>query len=251
MTDMKHPGAPRLSDGRLVWVVLLVPGAVGCMTPPCEGGEAATASAPSPAATPATSGGSTSTSTASSTGSAPSGDRLLVWDGDNAGGGKGWSNCDKPDEKCKASVAKVAGVGVNSTAGLRFHAEGPGWVGSGWNWFGWWPETAGTDVSAYANLAFQVRVDAKSPDLAPSPDSVTVSLACSSNKTTTADVLVYKYMSDFADGQWHKVVVPIADMRQGSGAKFDPKTTWELRVGAWSDTPRDYNIYVDDVAFEK
>ena len=40
-------------------------------------------------------------------------------------------------------------------------------------------------------------------------------------------------------------------MRQGNGAQFDPKTTWELRVGAWSDTARDYNIYVDDIAFEK
>jgi hypothetical protein len=251
MTDMKRPLAPRLSGGRCAWVLLLVPGAAGCMTPPCEGGDTATASAASGAGTTSVSGAATtSASTASSTGSGAVGDRLLVWDGDKAGGGKGWSNCDKLDQKCKASIAKVAGVGVNSTAGLDFHAEGPGWLGIGWNWFGWWPETAATDVSAYSNLTFQIRVEGKSPDLAPNPDSVTVSLACNA-KTTTADVLVHKYMSDFADGQWHRVVVPIADMRQGTGAQFDPKTTWEFRMGAWSDTPRDYNIYVDDIAFEK
>jgi hypothetical protein len=221
------------------------------MTPPCEGGEASTASAATGAGTTSTSAPASTSASTSSTGSAASGDRLLVWDGDKSGGGKGWSNCDKPDQKCKASIAKVAAVGVNSTAALKFHAEGPGWLGIGWNWFGWWPETAGTDVSAYSNLTFQMRVEGKSPDLTPNPDSVTVSLACSAVKTTSADVLVHKYNPDFADGQWHKVVVPIADMRQGTGAQFDPKTTWEFRVGAWSDTARDYNIYVDDIAFEK
>jgi hypothetical protein len=221
------------------------------MTPPCEGGEATTPAAATGASTTASSAASTPASTASSTASAASSDRLLVWDGDKAGGGKGWSNCDKVDEHCKASIAKVAGVGVNASAGLRFHAEGPGWLGIGWNWFGWWPATAGTDVSAYGNLTFQIRVEGKTPDQAPNPDSVTVSLGCSSVKATTADVLVHKYMSDFADGQWHRVVVPIADMRQGAGAQWDPKTTWEFRVGAWSDSPRDYNIYVDDIAFEK
>jgi hypothetical protein len=58
-------------------------------------------------------------------------------------------------------------------------------------------------------------------------------------------------MGDFADGQWHRVVVPVADLLYGDGSQFDPKTAWELRVGAWSATARDYNIYVDDIAFEK
>jgi hypothetical protein len=228
-------------------VVLLVPGVAGCMTPPCEGGEPATANAAGGAAASV----STPASTAAATTDTASSGRLLIWDGDHAGGGKGWSNCDKPEEKCKASIAKVGGVGVNSTAGLKFHAEGPGWAGIGWNWFAWWPETAGTDVSTYANLTFQIRVEGKSPDLAPNQDSVTVSLGCSAVKTTTVDMVIRKYMADFADGQWHKVVVPLADMRQGNGAQFDPKTTWEFRVGSWNDTPRDYNIYIDDIAFEK
>jgi hypothetical protein len=232
-----------LAYRRLTWALLLLPGAAGCIMPPCsEGGGAVTASgtgaAPPAAAAPASA-------------PAANADRLLVWDGDKAGGGKGWSNCDKVDQKCKASIAKVAAVGLGSTNGLKFHAEGPGWLGFGWNWYGWWPETAGTDVSAYSNLTFQVRVEGKTPDVAPDPSAVTASLGCSAVKTTTADVSVHKYMSDFADGQWHKVVIPLADMRQGSGAQFDPKTTWEFRMGAWSDAARDYNIYVDDIAFEK
>jgi hypothetical protein len=219
------------------------------MTPRCEG-QPAVAGATSPAGATAVAGPAPTPASAAPT-SAAGADRLLVWDGDQAAGGSGWANCDKPGEKCKASITKVGGVGVSSTAALKFHAEGPGWLGFGWNWFGWWPETAGTDVSTSGNLTFQMRVEGKSPDLAPNPDSVTVSLACSAVKVTTVDVVVHKYASDFADGQWHKVVVPLADMRQGTGAQFDPKTTWEFRVGSWNETARDFNIYVDDIAFEK
>ena len=152
---------------------------------------------------------------------------------------------------CKSTVVKAAGAGANGSAGLKFHGEGPGWIGMGWNWFGWYPDTAGTDISPYANLTFQIRVEGKSPDTAVDPAAVTALLACSKGKKGTADATVQKYTADFADGQWHKVSIPIADLMSGAGAAFDPGTAWEFRLGAWSATPRDFTMYVDDIAVEK
>ena len=212
-----------------------------CLCPPC----------------PATAGGSAPASAGPAAGkpaaSAPSGptqDRVVIWDGDKVGAGQGWADCDKKPG-CKSAVAKVSGAGVNGGAGLKFHGEGPGWLGMGWNWFGWYPETAGTDISRYTNLTFQIRVESKSPDSAIDAASVTTALGCSKGKKTSADAAIQKYTADFADGQWHKVAIPIADLTSGPGAAFDPGTAWEFRVSEWSATPRDFTIYLDDIAAEK
>jgi hypothetical protein len=193
------------------------------------------------------------------------GNRLVIWDGKriaprNVGagrsgrldfwdGGKGWAECDsKPN--CKAALAAKSGAGVSGGKGLQFHAEGSGWAGSGWNWFGWYPPTAGTDLSSYASLTFQIRVQAKSPGTGPDPDAVEVLLGCSSGKKTTARAPIQKYDALFADGTWHKVAIPMADLRGGDGARFDPKTVWEFRLSTWSVTPRDFDIYIDQIAAE-
>ena len=209
-----------------------------CLCPPC----------------PATTGGSAAAapepSAVKSASSAPVPGRLVIWDGDKIGAGQGWADCDKKPG-CKATVAKVSGAGVNGGAGIKFHGEGPGWLGMGWNWFGWYPENAGTDISPYANLTFQVRVENKSPDTALDPASVTALLGCSKGKKGSADAAVQKYAADFADGQWHKVAIPIADLMSGAGAAFYPATAWEFRVSAWSAAQRDFTIYIDEIAVEK
>jgi hypothetical protein len=174
----------------------------------------------------------------------------LIWDGDKVGAGQAWADCDKKPD-CKATLVKAEGAGADGTAGIKFHGEGPGWIGGGWNWFGWYPETAGTDISPYTTLTFRIRVEGKSPDTAPEPSSVAVSLGCSNGKKNSADAPVQRYVADFADGRWHKVAVPIADLMSGNGAVFDPKTAWELRLATWSGPPRDFNIYIDDIAVEK
>jgi hypothetical protein len=208
-----------------------------CLCPPCPGA----AGAASPAAD----------QTAGK--SAPSGplqDRLAIWDGDKVGAGQGWADCDKKPG-CKSAVAKASGAGMNGSAGLKFHGEGPGWIGMGWNWFGWYPETAGTNISGYGNLTFQVRVESKSPDTTVDPGSVSASLGCSKGKKNSADAALQKYTADFADGQWHKVAIPIADLTSGAGAVFDPGSAWEFRLSEWSASPREFTIYVDDIAVEK
>jgi hypothetical protein len=121
----------------------------------------------------------------------------------------------------------------------------------GWNWFGWWPATAGTDVSPYGSLSFQIRVVSKSPDSGPDPATVTTVLRCSNGKKESAAVPVRNYAADFADGRWHRVVIPLTDLVQGKGATFDLTTTWELGLNHWSPAARDFDVYVDDIAAEK
>jgi hypothetical protein len=176
--------------------------------------------------------------------------RLDFWDG-----GKSWASCD-PKPNCQATLVAKSGVGVDGinvdgAKGLEFHATGSGWAGSGWNWFAWWPPTAGTDLRPYRSLTFQIRVESKSSDAAPDPRSVVVRLACSNGTKITAGAMVHKYDGRFDDGKWHKITIPIADLSRGEGAQFDWEKVWEFQLSTWSATARDFNVYIDKIAAEK
>jgi hypothetical protein len=182
---------------------------------------------------------------------AAAGTRLAIWDGDGAGAGaQGWESCDK-QPNCVAKVGPDSGSGVNGSTALKLHGEGPGYIGMGWNLFGWYPENAGVDLSPYSHLSFQIRVDAKSPDEAPDPGSVGVLLGCSRNKNDSATVSVERYAKGFTDGKWHKITIPIANFVKGAGAKFDLGSFWEFRIATWSASPRKFDLYVDDITAEK
>ena len=176
--------------------------------------------------------------------------RLEFWDG-----GKSWASCD-PKPNCQATLVAKSGVGVDGidvdgAKGLVFHVTGSGWAGAGWNWFAWWPPTAGTDLRPYRSLTFQIRVESQSRDSAPDPRSVVVRLACSNGKRTTAGAMVQKYDGRFDDGKWHKITIPIADLGRGEGARFDWEKVWEFQLSTWSATARDFNVYIDKIAAEK
>jgi hypothetical protein len=179
------------------------------------------------------------------------GSRLVIWDGDEAGtGAQGWESCDdKPS--CKVKVGMEAGSGSNGSNGLKFHGEGGGWIGMGWNLFGWYPENAGVDLGPYSHLTFQIRAEAKSGGGAPDPGAAAVLLGCSANKNDSADAPIDKYVKGFADGKWHKVSIPIAAFMKGKGAKFDLHSFWEFRISTWSGLKRSFDIYIDDLAAEK
>jgi hypothetical protein len=157
------------------------------------------------------------------------GSRLVIWNGDDTGGGaQGWDSCDKKPE-CATKLGPDSGSGVNGSTALKFHAEGPGWLGMGWNLFGWYPETAGIDISPYSHLTFQIRVDAKSAEAA--PEYLGLALGCSNKSAKdTTDVPVERYVKAYADGKWHKVEIPITALTKGAGAQFDLKAFWEFRL---------------------
>src|SRR5690606_2548697 len=147
----------------------------GCLCPPCTvvpgGGNAGTEGA-------GDSGGAGK--------SAASGDSEMIWDGDTAGGkAQGWADCDdKPN--CKTKLAAAAGEGVDGGMAVHFHGEGSKWLGMGWNWFGWWPEDAGTDISPYDTLEFAIRIEVPDPKQAPEPAGMTVALRCSAGQKNSA-----------------------------------------------------------------
>jgi hypothetical protein len=219
--------------------------APACLTPPCQCGPGAEA----PAAVPAAASVAPSAENAAAAPAAGGGG--IIWDGDENGlAAKGWQDCDKKAEGCKATLAPAPGAGFNNTVGLKGHGEGPGWIGFGWNWYGWYPENAGTDISGYKTLKLRIRVEAKSPDDAPDPGSVNISLKCSSNKEkgqSSNIVLVKHTKENLMDGQWHEVVLPTSDLKK---AEFDPKTAWEFVLSTWSGVPRNFNLYLDDIRFE-
>ena len=247
-----------LNPRNLAWLAVLAAGTAGCLCPPCPGAVVGSTASP---LTPAALGMGTGTGTATGTGtgmmgggaSGPvaSGNKLAVWDGDGAGtGAQGWESCDK-QPNCKVKVGPEPGAGVNGSTGLKLHGEGPGFIGMGWNLFGWYPETAGVDLNPYTHLSFQVRVDAKSPEDAPEPSAVTVLLGCSHNKNDSASIPLERYAKGFTDGKWHKVTIPVSAFTKGSGSKFDLGSFWEFRIATWSAAPRHFDIYLDDISAEK
>ena len=131
-------------------------------------------------------------------------------------------------------AATMEGVGVNGTFGLRWHTEGKDWRGFGWNWYGWYPATAGSDISGYKNLIFWVREQCTNEKTMESLKDITVGLTASTKGEgeNTETVKLGDYIESLADQKWHEVVIPLSDMIKGKGAKFDVKTCWELRVGA-------------------
>lgn len=237
-----HARAPRpialgLPIGALAVSIGLMSGAAGCLCPPCP-----TAAG----AAPVTAGGGLN-------GPAPAvtnGSRQVLWDGEGAGASaQGWDACD-PKSGC-SKVGPAPGAGVGGSTALRLHGDGPGFLGMGWNLFGWYPQNAGYDMTPYSHLTFQIRVESKSPDSALDPASVGVLLGCSANKNDSATVPVERYAKGFADGKWHKVEIPVSAFTKGPGAKFDPTSFWEFRIATWSASPKHFDIYVDDLALEK
>ena len=237
----------------LASLAVVAAGTSGCLCPPCPGTTVSNASPLTPAAlgmgTATTAGNGMTMGGGTGSGPTASGNNLVVWDGDGAGtGAQGWESCDKKPN-CSVKVGPEPGAGVNGSTGLKLHGEGPGFIGMGWNLFGWYPETAGVDLTPYTHLAFQIRVDAKSPTDAPEPSAVTVLLGCSHNKNDSASVPVERYGKGFTDGKWHKIEIPVSAFTKGS--KFDLASFWEFRIATWSAAPRHFDIYVDDITAEK
>jgi hypothetical protein len=216
----------------------------GCLCPPCAAG-------PTTAATAGTTVAATTAAPAMAASSpVTGGSREVIWDGDNVAKGQSWASCDK-EGACKATLAPAPGEGAAGSSGLKLHGEGSGWQGGGWNWFGWYPENAGTDLSGYDDLKFSVKVTSAAKDKAPTAGGISLAFGCSKDKKTSADASLGKYAANAADGQWHEVSIPLKDFFDGKGAECDSRTAWEFRVSSWSGTPVSFDIVIDDVAVAK
>jgi hypothetical protein len=211
----------------------------GCLCPPCPGKTAAAGPAPTAAGANVPAG------------PVAVGSRLVIWDGDEVGtGAQPWESCDQKPA-CQVKVGVESSAGINGSNAIKFHGEGSGWIGMGWNLFGWYPENAGVDLSPYTHLTFQIRVAGKTPGAPVDPGAAAVLLGCSANKFDSSDAPIEKLVRTYGDGQWHKVSIPITTLTKGAGAKFDVHSFWEFRISTWSGNQRYFDIYIDEIAAEK
>jgi hypothetical protein len=167
---------------------------------------------------------------------------LVVWDGEDNNKGQGWVS---PKEE--ASIKAQGDMVHGGKQALAWAAKGDQYRGTGWNWCGWYPADAGTDISDSANLVFSIKVMG-----ATKPAEFTVALACSSNgkSANTPTVNLTKYCAKAFDGEWHEVVIPLKEL-YGDKKEFDPKKAWEFDLGTWNQAGVDFVAYIDDIGFTK
>jgi hypothetical protein len=229
-------------DPQRAWYALgvLVLETNACMQKPCQC--AAVAASPPPVSTQATCAPKPAAPFA-----APP---LLVWDGEGTGSAaQGWAACQQGTD-CETNLAVKPGAGHDGSTGLQFDARGPEWMGFGWNWFAWYPSSAGSDISKYKSLELWIKISGD-PGKRPEPFTVKVSLTGSSRggKDETESVPINDYAPGFADGAWHQVSIPLDPMLRGKGDAFDTSKAWALTIGAWNQDVRKYTIQIDDIRF--
>jgi hypothetical protein len=167
--------------------------------------------------------------------SAPAG-VLVVWDGETKSNAQCWAG----------GAIKVQGKEVHAgKQALAWTAKGAR-AHNGWNWFGWHPADAGTDISDYTNFVFWIKgAGAKKP-----PD-IWVDLVSNNKNSATQQIGIGKYCPNAFDGEWHEVVIPLKAL-YGDKKDFGPKKTWELDISApWNDSVFDFVAYIDDIGFTK
>lgn len=162
---------------------------------------------------------------------------LMVWNGEDHAGGKGWRGPERPEN----SIAVDPGGGFNGGSALRWQAEGAEWLGCIWNWHGWYPAGAGDSIAGHANLAFRIKVVCSGD-----PGNLAIGLGSADGATKQAAIL--DYCPEAADGTWHEVVIPLADLPDAG--KFDPARVWQFALNAWAPGSRKLQVWIDDIAFD-
>jgi hypothetical protein len=196
-------------------------------------------------------GGRELSSPAASSASTPAADVLWVWTGEPGhDGGSGWDSCQDERPPCNTELRAVPGAGRDRSVGLHFSAQGPEWMGFGWNWYSWWPKEAGTDISRRNSLALAIQLVGE-PGQRPEPHTVKIALGGSAldGHDATEAISIADFEPDFADGRWHDVTLPLGAMLRGKGERFDTQRAWSFTIGAWNQGERKYEIFVDDVRF--
>ena len=166
-------------------------------------------------------------------------ERMIVWDGDTFAHGHGWAAPQEPFIYLKSQTEEAH----SGKVALEFHGDGAGWMGGGWNWHGWYPENAGTDISGFRNLVLWAKA------VGDDPGGIELLLHCSAGKKQTGKVSVQGYCPDLNDGQWHEIVIPLADLYHGV-AGYDPRKTWQFDLNIWAPKERRFSLYIDDIGFD-
>lgn len=171
-------------------------------------------------------------------------ERLIVWDGEQFASGRG--ACDPGGDF--NFVRAQAVEAHNGKAALEFHGDLKGGAYRGcWNWYGGYPLQAGTDIRSYRNLSFWVKV------VGDRKRTFSVGLQDSTHNTDTAWAPAADYVlpvgADLLDGQWHEVRIPLVDLCNKPGLKFDAAKAWQIEVSTSGPEPAKFSIYLDEIGF--
>ena len=169
--------------------------------------------------------------------------RVVVWDGEGANVGAGWVN----PTNATIKPQQVETHSGNSALEFRFKGTNS-WVGMGWNWFRFKTGTnVGTDTSALKNLSFWIKTQGRIDG------QLRVNLLCNGDVLDTPEehtvkVDVLKYCPLLFDGQWHEVVIPMADLDRIKG--FNPQIVSEIHLALTTRNDTDGSFFIDDIAFD-
>jgi len=167
---------------------------------------------------------------------------IIAWDGEQAGIGAGWTNTTGHGE---VSLRPQTAVAHSGNTALEMRCKGTNWLGAGWDWVAY-TEGAGTDVRSMKRFTLWVKCSGKGGDLQ-------INLLCGGQQFDTPEhhttkVHLLKYCPTLLDGEWHKVAVPLADLRTVPG--FDPTKVCELQMGLLAKQPVDCSFFIDDIGFD-
>ncbi len=167
---------------------------------------------------------------------------LVVWDGEQAAIGAGWTHATKQGE---VSLRRQTTVAHSGNTALELRCKGTEWLGAGWDWVAF-TKGEGTDVRRMKRLTLWVKCSGEGGDLQ-------INLLCGGQEFDTPEhhtqkVHLLKYCPTLLDGQWHKVAIPLADLH--TVARYDPTKVCELQMGLLAEQPVDCSFFIDDIGFD-
>jgi hypothetical protein len=166
--------------------------------------------------------------------------RVVVWDGEQASKGAGWVN----PKTCSIGPQTVEVHSGKTALEFKFKGNGGEWLGAGWNWCAFQTGPYGTDITATKHFTFWIKAKGKVAGLQ-------LNLLCNGEEFDqpehhTEKVSALDYCPPLLDGEWHKVSIPLADLKQPKG--FDPLHVGELQI--FNPGEGDGSFFIDDIAFE-
>jgi len=167
--------------------------------------------------------------------------RVVVWDGEQASKGAGWAN---PKSTCTVGPQAVEVHSGNTAVEFKFKGGGEEWLGAGWNWCAFQTGPYGTDITPFKNFTFWMKTKGRVAD-------VQLNLLCNGKEFDmpehhTEKVSALSYCPQLLDGEWHKVSIPLADLKQPKG--FDSLHVGELQI--FNAGEGKGSFFIDDIGFD-
>lgn len=164
------------------------------------------------------------------------GDVLKVWSGRTSTNGFAWVRGGE-----QGAFARLDEPDADSVRLIHFHAATANYryVAFGWNWAT--PLEPGVDLAGYGAVSFSLKVVG--------PKKMQ-ELFFSVTGDQPAPVSLRPFQPSFADGAWHRVIIPAQVMKwAGSAAAKSEVRGFALSTFVWNAS--DFDIYLDQLAFER